>query len=83
MVKWENDTRFGIIVGKHCAVGPFRLAVHKNIFSNPVTWYASADPDLFSCQALASRDIDQAGCQALAKLQVVMQDAINEITGEE
>lgn len=83
MIKWKKDIVFGVVVSKRCHIGPFLVLIHRNIFGNPFSWYVSTSPDVLCTAPLASKDIDEAGCQAVSKLQVVFQDAINEITGEE
>lgn len=61
-------------------IGMFRLVVHRHIDWPADTWLATCNPGLFSLRKLASKDVEEAKCQAVAMLQVICEEAIQDIT---
>lgn len=61
-------------------IGRFRLVVHRHRDYEPDQWLATCYPDVFRQFELASRDVDEAKYQAVAKLQIICEDVIREVT---
>lgn len=80
--EWEDRTKgYGeneIITGSSIKFGVFRLSVHHHIYYDPDVWLASS-PDIIDAVELKSKDLKEAKCQAKAMLQVILQDAIDEM----
>lgn len=82
MAKWNIEKRYGDDVSiTSCNFGRFRLTVHRHIDYENDQWLASA-AGLFNCFKLKSKSLEEAKTQAKAKLQVILQEAIDEIASE-
>ena len=78
-MEWSDKCISGEVRESTTRAGRFRLTVHQHVHHDPGEWFASC-PALFDCVRLASPELDYAKAQAVAKLQVICQEAINEIT---
>ena len=61
-------------------VGPFRVCVHRHIAYPSNAWLLTTYPDIFSNEELRSIDLGEAMSQAKAKLQVVLQGVVDELS---
>ena len=81
MVKWEDKKKRyddPTIVSSTARVGMFRLSVHHHIYFPDDVWVATCY-GMFEKVELKSKDLEEAKCQAVAKMQVVLEEAIDKI----
>ena len=80
MIKWEYEQRHGETTAAVAKIGNFRLSVHRYVGCGDI-WFASCYGP-FDRTTLASKDLHEAQCQAAAKLQVILEEALQVIIGE-
>lgn len=74
-VDWEGD-------GSALQAGGIVLNIVRT-YGGRAKWVLFSDPSFFKYEALASPKLEEAKVQAVAKLQVYLQDALEELTGGE